>query len=244
MVPVLCGESRDPTKLTRLSAWLLAVGLLTFLGLATVASPVAAQGPRWAYSYGSAFCERGTELDPVNVIFLGASTWPTLDYHWANWDLPEWNWFSDNPGQTAPDYYDACKGMVRDRATNSGDGIHYYSNRYHARWLEYGFEDRDLAHTRDWHIHVTAHHEERGFAASPDGYVYPCGHAITSDGFNQARDEVVRGFVAQGHSHVDYRYVGNVKAMGQCNGTWVASNGYVSYISLRYPAHYGGGRDE
>ena len=99
----------------------LIAALAMAAGLPAAAS---AQGPRWTYTYDDVWCSDAAVVDPINLVFVGASTWPTLDHHWTD-HLPEWNWSSNDPSQNALDVNNGCLGMVRERATNSGSDFNW-----------------------------------------------------------------------------------------------------------------------
>ena len=67
----------------------------------------------------------------------------------------------------------------------------------------------------------------------------PCGHAVTSNGFNHARQEVLNGFLEGAfHRHLRWADWGNTRTRPQCNGNMPVSDGYAAYVAANHDIPY------
>uniref|UniRef100_A0A7C2WHE5 Uncharacterized protein n=2 Tax=Thermorudis TaxID=1649508 RepID=A0A7C2WHE5_9BACT len=60
--------------------------------------------------------------------------------------------------------------------------------------------------------------------------VTPCGHVTTT--FDGARNYVKNKFANSGHHPTGFYWKGNTQASQQCDGSWVAGDGYFAYIDI------------
>jgi len=187
-----------------------------------------AQGGTWQYTYPpNGPCTSIPDvIDPINIVFVGAPDWETVDSHFDHHLL----WGSTDSGslQSAQDATGACAGVARQRATADSSS----SDRLHARMFEYGY-GYESGGGDGWHIHVSAHHDLTVQDASGDD----C-HAVPPDGFNSTRDSVLNSFTDGypffgAHVFIKWADWGNTKPIEQCNGEPSASDGHVAFISAQ-----------
>ena len=66
------------------------------------------------------------------------------------------------------------------------------------------------------------------------GADFPCGHRVQTspNGFVRARTTLYNAMINGGHQFVVTGFWANDKAIKQCNGTYVGSDGFVTYIDI------------
>lgn len=204
--------------------WILAV--VGALAIAAVLPQAArAQGQVFQYTYppGSPCATIADLIDPINVVFVGAPDWETVDPH-----FPEhlfWGSVDSGSPQDALDSTYTCRGVARQIATAGSDS----SDRLHARLFEYGY-GYEPGGGDGWHIHVAAHHDLTVQDASGDD----C-HAVPPNGFNETRNLIVNGFTdgypfGEAHRYIKLADWGNRRPKMQCNGELAASDGLVAFL--------------
>lgn len=188
-----------------------------------------------SYTYSSSNCGGGTEVDPINVIFVGENAASIhVAFEAERDDHGGWK-YSHGDTQYFKDH-DGCEAMDFQR---SSEGSLSLSDQWHMRFkqgVDGGIADQDPK----WGLYVlaAAHHDQRvvcgfGFDHAVDGNLNnPPG------GFNMAKNELVLQWVANAndtHLHVDTLDWDNTQAMLQCNGEIAWSDGYVMLVSMPIP---------
>jgi len=191
-----------------------------------------AQGASWQYTYppNGPCTSIPNAIDPINIVFVGAPDWETVDSHFEHHVF----WGSTDSGslQSAPDATGACAGVARQRATGDSSS----SDRLHARMFEYGY-GYESGGADGWHIHVGAHHDLT-YDRFPSGIGDTC-HYVPPDGFNTTRDNLLNGFTqgypfAGAHLFIKWADWGNEAVLLQeCTGGAAASDGHVAFISAQ-----------
>jgi len=193
-------------------------------------------GSFWHYTYPPNRCGGSDPVDPINIVFVGAPTWETVDEHWAHHLL--WGSTDSGSAQSAYKHSGACGGVVRQRATADSDA----DDRLHARMFEFGYADEPDGVGSGDHIHVGAHHDARGY--DPD----EC-HYVPPGGFNSTRNDVVGSFTGmlgggvfdEAHELIKWSYWNNSEPMAQeCGGGSSMSDGWVAYIGAEHVRGMGG----
>jgi hypothetical protein len=209
-----------PSRLGQRGGLIAVLVALSALGAALVLSTQArglGLGFSGEYTFGGGGCPANNHSDPVNILFRGPwanaatsaaqTTWHTT---WTNQSgSTQWLWV-----HTGNNNYD-CRAMNYQRASGSG-------TRYHVRYWWIPASGGDNKKTA-----ASAHHED---------FVFPCGHAVDSNGpngsgFDQGRWEVRSRFINGGH-FVDSEYWGNTANFQQCDDDWAGSNGNGVLISI------------
>ena len=200
------------------SALVLSVpGLVAALTLAMPATAHLDLSDR--YTHSACPASSGNRVDPLNVLFR---TWGTYGRALSQTQSHA-GWGDD--GGTAQSFVDhaACASMHGQRAS-----ARVLASRFHVR-VRGQHEDPALG----WTATGDAHHED---------LVFPCGHAVDSNGtegsgFDQGRNELRSRFASSGHVVSSGNWWGNTQNFKQCDGDLAGSNGYTTYITLHQVNH-------
>ncbi len=168
-----------------------------------------------SYSYSDPSC--ATITDPVTVAFTFGNGNYNHPYQHASL-ADHGNWYNeDGAGQYFYDDF-GCSSTDDGAATGSYD-------RYHMRWetastVAYGQSYAATPHLEDWNW---------------DFWPFSGHHCVRPGGFTTARSKVSNDFSTSGHAHPvnSNNYWRNVSAILKCDGQYVGSDGYVTYIDLR-----------
>ncbi len=176
-----------------------------------------------SYSYSTSTCTSGSEVDPVSLTFHHGGTISTVVSHFAS----DAAWGTG--GSTGGQYFysthsPACLLPEQSVKYDLSD-----TRRYHAR-LKAG---SDVGSWGDW-TYGTPHYEKVDFLCNPP---WP-DHVTTS--FTQARNAALPGFRnahatndnAQHRHH--FVWLANTKAIQQCDGSWVSSDGWLALVDLSF----------
>jgi len=190
-------------------AWALVAGMSLAL---LAASPARADFSSSEYTYGD--CSADSRVDPINFVWYGATAYASnsgvhTQAHtgWSNTDGSSQVFFT----------HGSCRSNNTQRASAGGS-----STRFHIRLFQtYHLDDEGRFETVG-----AAHHED---------YVFPCGHAVDSNGdagsgFDQGKLELFSRLYGTHHYYGANAYWGNTISMRQCDGDYAGSNGYVIWF--------------
>jgi len=186
------------------------------------------------YSFKGSTCSSMNYVDPITVVFKGASSAQQVEQHAA--DHGYWT-YHDGSSQLMFSY-GYCYGM--DGESNSEPGPPFQGEQYHMRlWEAKDFNGNPLC--TDPYVLATPHHEDWG---APQIGCGDSGHSVYDNkthppgGFNGARDDIIKNWVGP-HDLLEWQYWGNIqpfrqsKGYGVLNGCWWArADGWVAIIGI------------
>jgi len=144
--------------------------------------------------------------DPINIIFVVNGTLSN-----STWEIGYHFGWTDQGGSTLQfKEHSVTENMQAQRASAC-----LACNRYHNRFNQ--GNDSGGSFWGTWTM-VPVHHDVLRW----------CGHI--ADTFDGARDYIISGMVAT-HSW-GYYYLGNSAATQQCDGSWIAGDGWAKYVSI------------
>lgn len=216
-----CGPGLNPAMGIYLGA-----ALLVFLFLANFApSDAIAHESFGSYTYSTSSCTSGNEVDPVSLAFHHAGNISTVVSHFQS--DAGWGTGGSTTGQYFWTTHSSCALPEQSVTYNLS-----LTRRYHAR-LKAG-SDSGL-----WgdYTYGTPHYEKVDFLCNPP---YP-DHVSTS--FVVARNAALSSFRSAHWSddNAEHRHHfvwwANTKAIQQCDGSWVQSDGWLGFVDLTFDNH-------
>jgi hypothetical protein len=148
-------------------------------------------------------------------VYYGSATGALSDNHYAY----HTNWlYTDGINDQLYVSHNACG--LNSHARASAPGV---TTRFHTRMRKTYDTDTTWGTTTQ----STPHYE----------LAVACGHAVTSDGFNLARNQSISALGQSGHHPYQWQYWQDTQQMYQCNGVAAASSGYVGFQSIPSWSH-------
>jgi hypothetical protein len=99
--------------------------------------PGADEGKDFMYTYAAPFCgpfPGEAVIDPINLVFVSAPDWTSVDAHWQDHLGSTWWWGDEDLNQATYTVDHDCVVMQRERGTAPDSS----PTRLHARMLTFG----------------------------------------------------------------------------------------------------------
>jgi hypothetical protein len=153
-------------------------------------------------------------IDPVNFVWYGATAYASNSaYH----TQVHTGWGNTSGSSQSFVTHGSCRVLNEQRASAGGS-----STRFHIRLFQ------------TYHLDANGRYESVGGAHHED-WVFPCGHAVDSNGsngsgFDQGKAAMFNALYGSHHYYGANQYWGNTRNFKQCDGDYAGSNGYVLWF--------------